>query len=337
MKFVDEVSIDVAAGHGGRGCVSFRREKYVPRGGPDGGDGGNGGDVIVRTSERLRTLHRFRYKRNFKADDGDHGQGKQKTGKNGKVLVIEVPPGTVISDAQTGQLVCDCTIPGQNIVVARGGQGGRGNRRFATSTNRAPRHAQPGQAGETRVLKLDLKLLADIGIVGFPNAGKSTLISRISSARPKIADYPFTTISPVLGVVAPQQGEPFVVADIPGLIEGAHQGAGLGIHFLRHVERTRILLHMVDASALEPENPLASYEAVNKELAGFSPELLEKPQILVLNKMDLPQASDAAKRFVRSAGDLPVYEISAATGKGVDLLVNALNEMVNTREEADGS
>lgn len=336
MKFIDEVSIDVAAGHGGRGCVSFRREKYVPRGGPDGGDGGKGGDVVVRTSERLRTLHRFRYKRNFKAEDGGHGQGKQKTGRDGNDLVIEVPPGTVISDAQTGQILYDCTIPGQSIVVACGGQGGRGNRRFTTSTNRAPRHAQPGQDGECRVLKLDLKLLADIGIVGFPNAGKSTLISRISSARPKIADYPFTTLSPVLGVVAPRHGEPFVVTDIPGLIEGAHKGAGLGIHFLRHLERTRILLHLVDASALDPDKPLELYEAVNKELAGFSSTLLEKPQIVVLNKMDIPEAGVAAEEFVRAAGDLPVYAISAATGRGVDLLVDALNKMVNTREEADG-
>ncbi|MFP3998723.1 MAG: GTPase ObgE [Desulfobacterales bacterium] len=337
MRFIDEVSIAVAAGHGGRGCVSFRREKYVPRGGPDGGDGGKGGDVIIRTSERLRTLHRFRYKRDFKAPSGGHGQGKQKTGKSGTNLVIEVPPGTLITDALTGETIYDCTIPGETVVVAHGGQGGRGNRRFLTSTNRAPRHAQPGQPGETRSLKLDLKLLADIGIVGFPNAGKSTLISRISSARPKIADYPFTTINPVLGVVEPRYGEPFVVADIPGLIQGASQGAGLGIRFLRHVERTGILLHMVDASAIDPENPLAAYEAVNRELAGFSPKLLEKTRIIALNKTDLPEARDGAKRFVQAAGDLQVYEISAATGQGIGRLVDALNQLVNTGNKVHGS
>lgn len=337
MKFIDEVVIDVTAGHGGRGCVSFRREKYVPKGGPDGGDGGRGGDIVIRVSERLRTLHRFRYKRSFNAADGGHGQGQQKTGKNGAGLVIEVPPGTIVRDAGTGKIVYDCITPGQTVVAARGGQGGRGNRRFATSTNRAPRHAQTGQPGETRTLKLDLKLLADVGIVGFPNAGKSTLISRISSARPKIADYPFTTISPVLGVVAPPRGEPFVVADIPGLIEGAHQGAGLGTRFLRHVERTRLLLHLVDASAIDPENPFAACEAINKELAGFSRDLLEKPQILVLNKMDVPEAKAGAQRFEQAADSISVYRISAATGQGVGRLVDALNEMVNTRKEADGS
>lgn len=337
MKFIDEVSIDVAAGHGGSGCVSFRREKYVPRGGPDGGDGGKGGDIVVRTSERERTLYKFRYKRSFKAADGGGGQGKQKTGKNGPDLVIEVPPGTVITDTNTGQTVHDCTSPGETIVVARGGQGGRGNMRFKTSTNRAPRHAQPGLPGEVRSLKLDLKLLADVGIVGFPNAGKSTLISRISSARPKIADYPFTTISPVLGVVAAQNAEPFVVADIPGLMEGAHRGAGLGIRFLRHVERTSILVHMVDASAIDPENPLAAYEAINTELAGFSPELVKKPQVIALNKTDLPQAAEGASRFAEAAGDLPVYRISAATGSGLDGLLNILTEMVSTGKQADGS
>ncbi|MCF8111597.1 MAG: GTPase ObgE [Desulfobacteraceae bacterium] len=337
MSFIDEVSISVAAGHGGRGCVSFRREKYVPRGGPDGGDGGKGGDVLVRTSQRLRTLHRFRYKRNFKAADGGHGQGKQKTGKSGSCLVIEVPPGTVITDALTGVIIHDCTTPGETVVVARGGQGGRGNRRFVTSTNRAPRHAQPGQPGETRTIKLGLKLLADIGIVGFPNAGKSTLISRITSARPKIADYPFTTINPVLGVVESRYGEPFVVADIPGLIEGAQNGAGLGTRFLRHVERTGILLHMVDASAIDPKNPLAAYDAVNTELGGFSPKLLEKAQLIALNKIDLPEAAQRAQEFVRAAGNRPVYEISAATGLGVERLVDALSKMVNTGIEADGS
>ncbi|MFW6334777.1 MAG: GTPase ObgE [Desulfosalsimonas sp.] len=337
MKFLDEVFIDVTAGHGGRGCVSFRREKYVPRGGPDGGDGGRGGDVIIRTSQRLRTLHSFRYKKSFRAADGAHGQGKQKAGKSGSDLVIEVPPGTVISDAQTGEIIHDCKIFGEKITVARGGTGGRGNRRFVSSTNRAPRHAQPGQPGETRTLRLDLKLLADAGIIGFPNAGKSTLLSRISSARPKIADYPFTTLNPVLGVVEPADGEPFVAADIPGLIEGAHSGAGLGIRFLRHVERTSVLLHVVDASGIDPEDPLAGFEAVNRELAGFSRNLAEKPQIIALNKMDLPEARSGARGFAAAAGDMPVYEISAATGSGIGRVVNKIREMLDTGKEADES
>lgn len=337
MKFIDEVVIDVAAGHGGRGCVSFRREKYIPKGGPDGGDGGHGGNVSILTSHRLRTLHQFRFKRQFQAANGGHGQGSQKTGKNGQDLVIEVPPGTVIRDRQTDEIIHDCVTPGETFVVAKGGQGGRGNRRFATSTNRAPRHAQPGEPGETRTLKLDLKLLADIGIIGFPNAGKSTLISRISSARPKVADYPFTTINPVLGVVTPENGEPFVVADIPGLIQGAHQGAGLGTRFLRHVERTRVLLHMVDASEIDADDPLSGYTAINSELAGFNPELAEKNQVVVLNKMDLPDSQTRADAFIRAAGNLPVIKISAATGKGIAQLVNKLNEIVNSGKHTNGN
>ncbi|MFW6283961.1 MAG: GTPase ObgE [Desulfosalsimonas sp.] len=337
MKFIDEVVIDVAAGHGGRGCVSFRREKYIPKGGPDGGDGGHGGNVLIRTSHRLRTLHRFRFKRQFQAAGGGHGQGSQKTGKNGQDLVIEVPPGTVIRDRQTDEIIHDCITSGETFVVAKGGRGGRGNRRFATSTNRAPRHAQPGEPGETRSLKLDLKLLADIGIIGYPNAGKSTLISRISSARPKVADYPFTTINPVLGVVTPDNGEPFVVADIPGLIQGAHQGAGLGTRFLRHIERTRVLLHLVDASEIDADDPLSGYWAINSELAGFNPELAEKSQVVVLNKMDLPDSQTRAQAFTRAAGNLPVIQISAATGKGVSQLVNRLNEIVNSGKHFNGN
>ncbi len=337
MKFIDEVVIDVAAGHGGRGCVSFRREKYIPKGGPDGGDGGDGGNVVIRTSHRLRTLYKFRFKRNFKADNGGHGQGSQKTGKKGQDLIIEVPPGTIVRDDETGEMLYDCLKPGETFIIARGGQGGRGNRRFATSTNRAPRHAQPGQPGEVHTLKLDLKLLADIGIIGLPNAGKSTLISRISGARPKIADYPFTTLDPVLGVVTPGRGEPFVVADIPGLIEGAHQGAGLGIRFLRHVERTRLLLHLVDASAIDPQDPLASYEAINRELAGFSPELAAKQQVVVLNKTDLAGAGQGAKQFIDLRPDVAVFLISAATGEGIDSLLKALNEIVNSGKESNGN
>ncbi len=335
MKFIDEALITVSAGSGGRGCVSFRREKYIPRGGPDGGDGGDGGNVIVRATVRRRTLYSFRFKRDFSASDGGHGQGRQKTGKKGEDLVIDVPPGTVITNAETGDLVCDFVHDNQTKVVARGGMGGRGNRRFATSTNRAPRYAQPGTPGETFSLKLELKLLADVGIIGFPNAGKSTLLSRISSARPKIADYPFTTLSPVLGVVQAGRGEPFVTADIPGLIEGAHAGAGLGTRFLKHVERTGVLLHLIDGSAIDPQDPLGHYHAINRELAGFSPLLAQKPQIVAINKIDLPEAEINADLFVGAAGDLTVFRISAAAGKGVDLLLNALQRAITKENSHD--
>lgn len=335
MKFIDDALITISAGDGGRGCASFRREKYIPRGGPDGGDGGNGGNVIIRTTVRRRTLHTFRFKRHFKAQNGGHGQGSQKTGKKGDDLVIEVPPGTVITDAETGEFVCDCVYDGQEHIVARGGMGGRGNRRFATSTNRAPRYAQPGIPGESATLSLELKLLADAGIIGFPNAGKSTFLSRISSARPKIADYPFTTLTPVLGVVQTGHGEPFVVADIPGLIEGAHTGAGLGTRFLRHVERTSVLLHLIDAASIDPEDPLAPYRAINKELSGFSPLLVQKHQIVAINKMDLPEASHNAALFEAASKDIDIYRISAATGAGIERLLNALEYRINKEKEND--
>ncbi|MGM0451573.1 MAG: GTPase ObgE [Thermodesulfobacteriota bacterium] len=324
MKFIDEAVITVAAGNGGRGCVSFRREKYVPRGGPDGGDGGDGGDVIIRTTARRRTLYQFQYKKHFKAADGGAGQGKQKTGRSGRDVVLELPPGTVVRDGQTGDLVCDCIEDGQTLVIARGGRGGRGNMRFATSTNRAPRHAQPGLAGESKTLQLDLKLIADVGIIGMPNAGKSTLISRLSAARPKIADYPFTTIYPILGVVAAGDAEPFVLADIPGLIEGAHQGAGLGTRFLRHVERTRLLLHLMDAATIDPQDPLAAYHIINNELAGFSETLAQKPRIIAVNKMDLSDSATLLNRVAEALPEIPVFGISAATGQGLDSLQNAL-------------
>ena len=259
MKFIDEALIAVQSGDGGRGCVSFRREKYVPRGGPDGGDGGKGGDVILKCTSRRRTLYQFRFKRQFKARNGSHGQGKQKTGRNGEDLVIELPPGTQVLDAESGNLIKDIVEPGEVFVVAQGGRGGLGNFRFKSSKNRTPRYAQPGEAGQLLNLKLELKLLADVGLVGLPNAGKSTLISVISSADPKIGSYPFTTLSPNLGVVQTDWGDPFIVADIPGLIKGAHEGAGLGIRFLRHIERTGILVHLIDASSIDPENPLDAY------------------------------------------------------------------------------
>lgn len=320
MKFIDEVFITVQSGDGGRGCVSFRREKFVPRGGPDGGDGGKGGDVILQSTSRRRTLYPFRFKRQFKAKNGAHGQGKNKTGKNGEDLIIEIPPGTLVSDADTNDLLKDFTQPGESLMAAAGGRGGQGNSRFKTSTKRAPRYAQPGETGQFFKLKLELKLLADVGIIGLPNAGKSTLISVLSSATPKIADYPFTTLNPTLGVVQPDQEESFVVADIPGLIEGAHQGAGLGIRFLRHIERTRILVHLVDASNIDPQNPLASYETINGELAQYNPLLSEKPQILVLNKMDIPGTERIAEIFQAAVTDRPVLTISAAARQGIDAL-----------------
>ncbi|NOY68312.1 MAG: GTPase ObgE [Deltaproteobacteria bacterium] len=326
MKFIDEAIIRVTSGNGGRGCVSFRRERYVPRGGPDGGDGGKGGDIVITTTSRRRTLHQFRFKREFKAKNGGYGQGRQKTGKNGEDLIIEVPPGTLIKnfDAEnkvTGDLIRDCVSDGQTFVLAKGGIGGRGNRRFKTSTNRAPRYAQPGEPGEEKTLRLELKLLADAGIIGLPNAGKSTLLSRISAARPKIANYPFTTLTPTIGVVSAGFGEPFTVADIPGLIEGAHTGVGLGIRFLKHVERTKILIHLIDASSIEQKDPLASWRAINRELAGYDKPLSQKPQIIVLNKLDITGSkamADCFKAALRLISDDHVISISAVTGEGVD-------------------
>ncbi|UCF94215.1 MAG: GTPase ObgE, partial [Desulfobacterales bacterium] len=301
MKFIDEAILSVQSGEGGHGCVSFRREKYIPRGGPDGGDGGKGGDVIFRSTSRKRTLYQFRFKRQFKAPNGASGQGKQKTGKSGGDLIIEVPPGTLIRDAATGNIIKDFVKAGDTCIVAKGGRGGQGNYRFKTSINRAPRFAQPGEPGQTLAVKLELKLLADVGIVGLPNSGKSTLISVISSATPKIGHYPFTTLTPNLGMVRTRGGEPFTVADIPGLIAGAHHGSGLGTRFLRHIERTRILIHLIDASSIDLYDPLAPYETINRELALYSQKLSEKPQVLVLNKLDLPAAGDKAEIFRAAA------------------------------------
>ena len=320
MKFFDEAFITVQSGDGGRGCVSFRREKSVPRGGPDGGDGGKGGDVLLKSSSHRRTLYPFRFKRQFKAKNGTYGQGKQKTGRKGDDLSIEIPPGTLVIDEETNELIKDFTLPDETYIIAEGGRGGQGNSRFKSSTNRAPRFAQPGEPGQFLKLKLELKLLADVGLIGLPNAGKSTLISVISSATPKIADYPFTTLTPTLGVVSAGWGEPFVAADIPGLIEGAHTGVGLGIRFLRHVERTRVLVHLIDASIIDPQNPLIEYETINRELTQYSPQLLEKPQIVVLNKVDLPDSKEACSAFKAAVQDREVLQISAATRKGVKKL-----------------
>jgi GTP-binding protein len=328
VKFLDEAFITVQSGDGGRGCVSFRREKFIPRGGPDGGDGGKGGDIILKSTLRRRTLYPFRFRRQFKAKNGAPGQGKQKTGKNGGDLVIEVPSGTIISNAETGEILKDFDREGQVFIVAEGGRGGQGNHRFKTSTQRAPRFAQPGESGQSLKLKLELKLLADVGLIGLPNAGKSSLIRVISSATPKIAGYPFTTLTPNLGVVRPGRGDSFVVADIPGLIEGAHKGAGLGTQFLRHIERNRILVHIIDASTIDPHNPLAGYETVNRELAGYSPQLAQKPQILALNKMDLPDTDKAAQMFKAALKDQEVFLISTATRKGINPLILKLIKLL---------
>ena len=326
--FVDEVDIHVVAGNGGKGALSFRREKYVPRGGPDGGDGGAGGSVYIVATPRKNTLVDFRFHPEFEAEKGQHGQGSNKTGQDGEDLEIEVPIGTFVYERSPGagtQLVADLTEAGQRVLIARGGRGGMGNARFATSTNRAPRRTQPGEPGEERFLRLELKLLADVGLVGFPNAGKSTLIARISAARPKIADYPFTTLTPNLGVVSMSGDRSFVVADVPGLIEGAHAGHGLGHQFLRHVERTKVLIHLVDVSGASGRDPVDDFETINKELRLFDPKVADKPQIVAANKIDAlddPERLKALERRVKEAG-LPFLKISAVTGEGVDLLLEA--------------
>lgn len=332
MKFVDEATITVRSGNGGSGCVSFRRERFIPKGGPDGGDGGGGGDVRVAASPRKRTLYDFRSRRQFRASNGRGGEGSQRTGRSGDDLVIEVPPGTLVFDADTGELLRDLTEAGESVVVARGGRGGRGNLHFKSSTHRTPRLAQPGEPGETRNLRLELKLLADVGIVGFPNAGKSTLISAISAARPRIADYPFTTLTPNLGVVS-DGGEPFVVADVPGLIEGAHTGAGLGTRFLRHLERTRLLVHLVDATAIDPDAPLERYQAINQELRRYSDALGRRPQMVAFSKMDLPEAETGVELFELAARDAGVsidaLRISAVTHAGLDRFVGEIRRRLN--------
>jgi len=333
VKFIDEAMITVQSGNGGRGCVSFRREKFVPRGGPDGGDGGKGGDIILKTTLRKRTLYQFKYKKHFKAENGEPGQGKQKTGRNGRNLTIELPPGTLVIDGDTGHLIKDFVNPDETFIILKGGRGGQGNTKFKSSTHRTPRFAQPGEPGETRTLRLELKLLADVGIIGLPNAGKSTLISAISSARPKIGNYPFTTLTPNLGVVQTDWTEPFVVADIPGLIEGAHQGTGLGTKFLRHIERTRILIHLIDISSIDPDDPLHAYHIINKELAIYDQKLVQKPQLVVLNKIDLPGTLKAAEIFQSALTDRKVIRISALTGKGIEELKSRIVQLLDSNDE----
>lgn len=309
--------------------MSFRREKFVPRGGPDGGDGGKGGDVVLVTTHRKRTLQQFRFKRQFKAANGGHGQGSRKTGRNGADLILEIPPGTLILDADTNTLIKDMARADERFVLARGGRGGLGNTRFKSSTNRAPRYAQPGESGTGLNIKLELKLLADVGIIGLPNAGKSTLVRAISAARPKTADYPFTTLNPHLGVVRTEWAEPFVVADIPGLIDGAHQGAGLGHRFLRHIERTRILVHLIDVDGIDPQQPLAALETVNRELTLYKASLGNKPQIVVLNKMDRPGAEQKAASFRNAMPDGDILMISAQRGEGLDPLKSKITQLLD--------
>jgi GTP-binding protein len=336
MKFVDEVKIHVKAGDGGRGCVSFRREKFVPMGGPDGGDGGDGGDVRFRVDSELGTLLDFRYKVHYKAESGAHGMGKKMHGKGGEDLIVRVPPGTLIHDGETGELLADLTEPDQEVLLLKGGMGGRGNARFVSSTNRAPRHAQPGTPGEERSLQLELKLLADVGLVGMPNAGKSTLISAVSAARPKIADYPFTTLVPNLGVVRYGGYKTFVMADIPGLIKGASEGHGLGTRFLKHVERTDLFLHLVDLSDLQSGDPLENFEMINRELLRHKPELLDKTQLVVLSKIDITEVRtrmvEVAPYF--SSRGYRVFPISAVTGEGIKELVTAVTSELERMRQA---
>ncbi|HEV2883498.1 MAG TPA: GTPase ObgE [Pyrinomonadaceae bacterium] len=339
--FIDRVRIRVQGGRGGNGVTAFRREKFVPRGGPSGGDGGKGGDVWIVADSSLNTLLHLRYNPEHVGERGRHGEGSNCSGREGEDWTIRVPLGTQIFDSSSGELLTDLAADGSRWLAAKGGRGGFGNSHFATSTNRAPRYHQSGDEGEERTLQLELKLLADVGLVGFPNAGKSTLISTISAAKPKIADYPFTTLEPHLGVVDLGDFKTFVVADIPGLIEGAHEGAGLGDQFLRHIERTKLLLHLVDVSSASGRDPVHDYQTVNRELRAYNPELAQRPQIVVATKIDAldePERSEALKQQVAADG-LAFYEISSVTNKGMRELVNAvslkLEEVNNTNRSAD--
>jgi GTP-binding protein len=338
--FIDEAKIRIKAGDGGNGCMAFRREKFVPRGGPSGGDGGNGGDIIMESSQRHNTLIHFRFNPEHKADRGRHGEGSNCTGKEGEDLILQVPVGTSVFDDETGELVHDFAHPDERVVIARGGRGGRGNQHFATPTHQAPREHELGRPGEERVYRLELKLLADVGLVGYPNVGKSTLISVISAAKPKIADYPFTTLAPNLGVVSIGEAphvESFVVADIPGLIEGAHLGAGLGIQFLRHIERTRVLVHLVDVSdGSGRENPVEDFKVITAELESFGHGLDEKPVVIVATKADVANPDKLKKlQAMAKRKKLPLYLISAVTGEGVEKLKYAIGEKVRVLRDEE--
>lgn len=333
MQFVDEAKITVEAGKGGNGCLSFRREKFIAKGGPDGGDGGDGGSVYLVSDVNLNTLSDFRHQKFFKADNGQGGEGRQKTGKSGEDCVITVPVGTLVYDVETGERIGDLTEPDQKLLVAQGGFHGLGNTRFKSSVNRTPRQTTPGSPGERRELRLELQVLADVGLLGKPNAGKSTLISVMSNAKPKIANYPFTTLHPNLGVVDCGYGESFVVADIPGLIEGAAEGAGLGMQFLRHLSRTQLLLHVVDIAPLEGDDVVQTIQAIEAELQKYSSELADKPRWLVLNKCDLLDEQTLNERANEVLSALnwqgPVFQISAVTKQGVQDLIFKLNQQIN--------
>lgn len=333
MQFIDEATILVKSGKGGNGCISFLREKHRPKGGPDGGDGGRGGSVILKGKAGLNTLVEFQYKSQFFARRGQHGKGKTKHGKDAPHLAISVPLGTVVEELNTGQILGEMLADGQSLIVARRGRGGQGNARFATATEQAPRWAEPGEEGEERWLKLTLKLLAQVGIIGFPNAGKSSLLARVSAARPRVAPYPFTTLVPMLGVVRVGEGESFVMADIPGLIEGAHRGAGLGVQFLRHIERTRFLVHLLDLDGVTGRDPRSDYHQLNQELGLYSQELATRPQVVAANKIDLPEAREKAARLRESFSSLglPFFAISALTGEGVKELMDGVWLLLKAR------
>lgn len=336
MHFIDEVRVHVKAGDGGRGCVAFLREKYRPRGGPSGGNGGDGGSVIIRVDPQLNTLIDLAHQRHIRAERGEHGRGKNQHGRNGTDLIVRVPQGTIVRDGETGDILADLRAPDEEVVVARGGKGGKGNAFFVSSTNQAPRYAQPGLPGEERTLRLELRLLADVGLVGLPNVGKSTLISAVSAARPRVADFPFTTLTPHLGVVRYGEEKSFVMADVPGLIEGAHRGHGLGTRFLRHLARTSVLVHLLDISRPESD-PLRDYEVINHELRCFDQDLSARPQIVVVTKLDLPvtreRFAEVRAAFSATYG-ISLLAISAATGEGVRELVMQVARVVEARKAA---
>lgn len=333
--FVDHSKIFVKAGNGGDGCICFHREKFVPLGGPDGGDGGKGGDVIVKARETLRTLFDLKIRPHYEAENGKNGQGNNRYGRSAPPLFIYVPVGTVIQDASTSLVLADLTEDGQELLVARGGRGGRGNAKFKSANRQAPRIAERGEPGAEITLSLELKLLADVGLVGYPNAGKSTLLSRISKARPKIADYPFTTLTPNLGVASFGAGSSFVVADIPGLIDGAHSGVGLGDEFLRHIERTKVVIHVIDVFGFDNKSAWENYQSINKELKLYSPKLAKKPQVIALNKTDLPEAAEQIKQFKKHLKKKPIYVISAMAGAGLKELMKAVQEELKNAPEPE--
>lgn len=342
MKFVDQAKIYISSGHGGAGCVSFRREKYIPKGGPDGGDGGRGGEVVIEAVSQKETLLRFHLNQHFKAGNGRPGQGRRKSGEAGPDVRLAVPPGTVIFDADTGELLADLAEPGSVYLAAKGGRGGLGNSNFASGGNRTPRYAQPGEDGQSRRLRLELRLLADAGLVGYPNVGKSTLISRVSAAKPKIADYPFTTLVPNLGVVAVEgerdyDGPTFVLADLPGLIDGAAKGAGLGHQFLKHLSRCAVLVHVLDPLRLDPDNPAADLEKIKKELRAFDRELSKKPQLIAVSKMDLAEGRTAVEALKKAKPRTKIYPFSSATGEGLLELKRAIWQHICKHREKEAA